>query len=103
MSTACFAGRPGPSGTEKAGVLIGFSLEGILMGRGGGAWYLPPPKREVPIMRRTTHSSLPCLLAAAVALAATRTLSGADEAPLQGIELSDMDRSVEACSDFYEF
>jgi len=54
-------------------------------------------------MRRTARPGLPWLLAGPLVLCAAGTLPGADDKPLQGIELSDMNRSVEACSDFYEF
>jgi len=54
-------------------------------------------------MRRTARPGLTWLLAGPLVLCAAGTLPGADDKPLQGIELSDMNRSVEACSDFYEF
>lgn len=42
-------------------------------------------------------------LGASLVLFVGRPALGADDKPLQGIDLSDMDRSVDACSDFYEF
>ncbi|HEX4440085.1 MAG TPA: M13 family metallopeptidase [Thermoanaerobaculia bacterium] len=49
------------------------------------------------------RTALVLALGASVVLPVGRPAFGADDKPLQGIELSDMDRSVEACSDFYEF
>jgi hypothetical protein len=40
---------------------------------------------------------------AAILLASVAAAALAQEAGQRGIELSDMNRSVEACSDFYEF
>jgi endothelin-converting enzyme/putative endopeptidase len=49
------------------------------------------------------RSRVAFVLGVSFVLAAGRPAPAADDRPLQGIELSDMNRSVEACSDFYEF